>query len=239
MTERDVSYRAADGQRIAGALLIPPADRCGAALLVHGSRHERDAYGPTLPRLLAERGIAALRIDVRGRGRSSDPIPYRAMAPLQRRAVRLDVAAGVAYLARLRQVGARRIAIVAEQDGADAALPVCARDARVAACVLISGRLGAEARAAAARSRAPALCLVSKEDRRGLADMVDAYLASRHRRSRLLVYDGIGFGTTMFSAWQFEHPGEPPIEETIAEWLAGVVGYAAKGRPRRAREGSR
>ncbi|HSE97845.1 MAG TPA: hypothetical protein VLD57_06195, partial [Blastocatellia bacterium] len=79
-----------------------------------------------------------------------------------------------------------------------------------------------------ASTRFPIFCLVSKEDRRGFKDMTDTYLSSDHSLSRLKVFEGIGFGTTMFSAWQYEFPKEEPIEQTIGAWLADRLKEATK-----------
>lgn len=229
MTGRAVTLDAADGQRIAGTLWQPEAAAVPGVVLVPGSVHERDAYGQALPRLLGAH-VAALALDIRGRGGSREPVPFHAMGPAQRAAVRLDVEAAAAYLARQPGIDAGRIAVVAEQDSADPAVLACASNGAVAGAALISGRLSAASKRALRALRAPVLCLVSKEDRHGLRDMVDAYLASPDRRSRLIVFEGIGFGTTMFGAWQFLHPQEAPIEQAVAEWLIGILGAGGQTR---------
>jgi hypothetical protein len=67
----------------------------------------------------------------------------------------------------------------------------------------------------------PVFALVSSEDRDGLRTATDAYLAASENGSRLEVFKGLGFGTTMFSTRQFEHPDAEPLESMIADWLAG------------------
>lgn len=219
--EREVTFKAADGWQITGSVQIPGSkSKAPGVVLVHGSRHEKDAYGQALPRLLNGQRIAMLRIDIRGRGASREPLAFSSMAPEQRRAVRLDVEAAIDFLASQAGVDSRRIAVVAEQDSANAAVFASAGDRRVAAYVLISGRLSRTAKDAISKIPAPVFCLVSKEDRRGFKDMTDAYLAAKNGQSRLKVFEGLGFGTTMFSAWQFEFPNETPIEEMIGTWLA-------------------
>lgn len=224
--ERNVSFRAADGWRIRGTLQIPEGKtRFPGVALLHGSRHESDAYGnassPGLPQSLNELGMVTLRIDIRGRGASREPLPYCDMAPGQRQAVRLDVDAAINFLASQRSVDARRLGVVVEQDTAQPALPVVRKDRRVLACVMISGRLDSSRPEPIRRFRTPVFCIVSKEDRRGFHDMVDVYLASASKQSRLKVFKGMPLGTTMFSAWRYEFPNEKPIEDLIAEWLSG------------------
>lgn len=221
VTEKNVTFATSDGWQIAGSLQIPKIKgKTPGVVLVHGSRHEKDAYGQTLPQMLWDRSFATLRIDIRGRGASSAPLGFHSMAPGQRKGVRLDVEAAIGFLTSQSGVDRRRIAIAAEQDSADATVIACATNRRVATYVLISGRLSRQAKDAITTISAPIFCLVSKEDGRGFKDMTDAYLASGNAHSRLKVFDGIGFGTTMFSAWQFEFPDEQPIEQMIADWLA-------------------
>ncbi|HET9530635.1 MAG TPA: hypothetical protein VFQ92_09805 [Blastocatellia bacterium] len=226
--EREVTFKTEDGWRIAGALSIPDAkSKAPGVVLVHGSRHEKDAYGQALPRLLNEQAVATLRIDIRGRGASREPLRFNSMPPEQRRLVRLDIAAAVDFLSSQPGIDSRRIAVIAEQDSASPAVVACAKDRRVAAFVLISGRLTHQAKDKIASTSFPIFCLVSKEDRRGFKDMTDAYLTSKHRLSRLRVFEGIGFGTTMFSAWQYEFPKEQPIEQMIGIWLTDRLKEAA------------
>jgi dienelactone hydrolase len=226
--ERGIVIEAADGWQLAGKIYVPPGEhQAPGVVLIHGSRHESDGYGHIssqgLPPALKERELAMLRIDIRGRGASREPLEFHAMTPEQRKAVRLDVRASLDCLAAQPGVDAKRLALVVEQDSADAALRASAKDRRVAAYVLISGRLNQATKEAIAAITAPVFCLVSKEDRRGFKDMTDVYLLSKNRRSRLKVFDGIGLGTTMFSAWAYEYPKEQPIEEMIGVWLAEML----------------
>jgi hypothetical protein len=209
VSDVDVRFAASDGWPLAGLLRRPPNDPAApVAVLVPGSVHERDAF-TTLADALGERGVASLRIDIRGRGGSRGEVPYARMAPGQRRAVALDV------LAAVDQSSA--VVVVAEQDTAAHAVAGIAEDPRVRAVVLLSPR-------GYLRSLdVPVFALVSSEDRDGLRAATDAYLAASEIGSRLEVFKGLGFGTTMFSTRQFEHPDAEPLESMIADWLASVL----------------
>jgi hypothetical protein len=217
----EVAVVASDGWRIGGLLSCPASsDReVPAALLVPASRHERDAY-TAIAAALAERGVASLRIDVRGRGTSRGTTTYAQMTPRQRRRVSLDVTAAFDHLAGINGLDPRRLALAAEQDTAADALTAVGGDERLQAVVLLSARDSARCVGAVERRSVPVFGLVSKEDREGLRATADAYLAGAQDTSRLEVFDGLGFGITMLSARQFEHPDAEPLEVMIADWLA-------------------
>lgn len=233
--EREVAFKTSDGWQIRGLLHVRRGEtKAPGVVFIHASRHESDAYGnlsaPGIPQTLSQRGIATLRIDIRGRGASREPRVFNTLAPAERDGVRFDVEAAISFLAAQPGVDATRIGIVAEQDSANEALLAGAKDKRIAAFILISGRLGNVAKKAMAASAAPVYCLVSKEDRRGFQDMTDAYLASKNKHSRLRVFEGLAMGTTMFSTWRFERANEPPIDEIAAEWMAERLTTTKKAR---------
>jgi hypothetical protein len=220
--DAEVEIAAADGWPIKGLLSCPAVTPTNApvpaVLLVPASRHERDAF-TVIAGSLADRRIASLRIDVRGRGASRGATPYSRMAPRQRQRVALDVAAGIDHLAGSSGIDSRRLALGAEQDTAADALEAVGGDERVCAVVVLSARHGGRCAGAVGRRSLPVFGLVSKEDRQGLRATVDAYLAGTPDTSRLEVFDGLGFGTTMLSTRQFEHADAEPLEDMIADWL--------------------
>jgi hypothetical protein len=226
-TDQEVEFLAADGWPLRGLLRSPtgevatggPDDRppVPAAVLVPGSRHERDAY-TTLAAALDAVGVASLRIDIRGRGSSLGARQYSRMAPGQRQRVALDAAAALDHLAGTAGIDPQRLGFVGEQDTAADALAGVEGDLRLGAVVLLSARHGR--RLADAVQHRPVFGLVSKEDRDGLRATVDAYLSAAPGVSRLEVLSGLGFGTTMFSTRQFEHADAEPLESMIAGWLS-------------------
>jgi dienelactone hydrolase len=216
-----VQLKASDGWLLGGTL-HRPAGRGSfpGVVLVPGSRHEQDAYGPDIVAMFTTMGVAVLAIDLRGRGASRGTVPLADMAPGQRLDVRLDVASAIDHLAQNATAGVHPICVVTEQDSSAPTLLACADDPRVVGVAVLSPRLGNVSRRAASRAGQPVCIIVSKEDRQGLRDSVDLYTASRDPRNRLVLLDGVGIGTTMFSTWRFEHRDEPPIEESVVSWLA-------------------
>jgi len=226
--ETEVTFKTSDGWKIFGLLHVPSNHgKVPAVVFVHGSRHENDAYGnlsaPGMPQSLNQRGVATLRIDIRGRGGSRGPRNFFSMPPEERMRVALDIDAAIQLIAGQAGVDGRRIGIVAEQDSTSAAILAGARNRRVRGFVFISGRLNQPAKEAIGATSAPIMCLVSKEDRHGFQDMTDAFIASRSNRSRIKVFENLALGTTMFSTWRNEYPHQEPIDENAAHWLADIL----------------
>jgi dienelactone hydrolase len=111
--------------------------------------------------------------------------------------------------------------MVAEEEGAEAAVAGWGGDTRVKAMALISGRLSGPAKDSIASERElPLFLIVSSEDKRGFADMTDAYFLSTNRESDIEVYRGLGIGTAMFKAFQSKFPNEKPLQQTIGDWIS-------------------
>ena len=224
-SDEPVVFEAGDGWTLVGTLCLPDLEPpSSGVVLVHGSMHEQDAfvYGVGLPAVLAERGIASLRFDIRGRGSSRAPRPWQSLTPVERRAVTLDVTAGVDLL-RSRTAHGVQIGVVGEQDTAASVVDAVCRDRGVAALVLLSPRLRRTSIANLAVRSVPTWVMVSKEDRLALRDAAGAYSVAPAPVSELHVESGLGFGTTMFMARAFEQPDEPTVEATLADWLSRVL----------------
>jgi dienelactone hydrolase len=253
-TQKEISFQTDDGWTIYGTLYLP-ADAATertvpAALLLHAAGHDRDAFAsfvyPGIAQILASEGIAALGIDWRGRGQSIGEIEYHSFTDEQREKICLDVKAGLNFLASLSEIDSSRMAILAEESSADWAILGSDGDGRVKALAFISGRFGDKARARlASRDRTPVLCVVSKEDKPGFADMAALYARSKSEESDFRLYEDMGIGTTMFALWRYRYPDErgvgflakqgvdtekiglfpkdpgleKPIEDVICEWI--------------------
>ena len=228
--DQSVTFPSRDGWPLSGVLRRPDAGRAEptapplGAVLVHGSHHERDTwvYGLSLPDVLAARGIASIRFDIRGRGESRAPRPWRALAPLERNAVADDVLAAAALLRDRAGISHGRLVLVGEQDTARHVVAAAATSDEVGALVLLSPRLDATSLGRLAARTLPTCALVSKEDRRSLRDSTAAYLAGADT-GELHVFSGLGFGATMFMARAFEHADETPLQMIIADWIDRVL----------------
>ncbi|HXG68262.1 MAG TPA: dienelactone hydrolase family protein [Blastocatellia bacterium] len=255
LLEREISLQTEDGWTIYGTFHLPSgadSERLApAALLLHGPGHDRDAFAsfvyPGMAQLLAMQGIAALRVDLRGRGQSIGEQEYHSFTDEQRAQIPLDVKAALRFLSSQPEIDRDRLAIFAEEVSAEWAVIGSAGNSHVKALAFLSGRLSAQARALLAANRhTPILCVVSKEDRRGFADMAAVYANSDSAESDFRLYEDMGVGTTMFAVWRYRYPDErgvgflakqgvdtekiglvpkdpgdeKPIEEVICNWIA-------------------
>jgi len=139
---RDVSIRAPQGHVLAGTFTVPPnAGRLPAAVLITGlSPHERnngDAPWMTLRDVadaLGRAGIAALRVDDRGIGKSTGD-----NATLTSFDKADDVRTEVAWLREQPGVDPKRIMLVGYSEGGLIAPMVAAGDPSIAALVTLAG----------------------------------------------------------------------------------------------------
>ena len=227
--EHEVAFETDDGWTIYGTLSLPRGSSEGekwpAVLLLHSSGHDQETFNkhyavPGLSQTFALSGIASLRIDWRGRGKSIGAQEFHSFTQAQRKSVRLDVKAAVNYLASQKNIDPSRIAVIAEEFSADAAVCGSMGDPRVKLFAFVSGRLGQTAKDYLADEPLPVLCVVSNDDRRGFADMTEVYSRSKNAQSDIWVYRNASIGTTMFYLWRHRFPKERPIDEKIADWVS-------------------
>jgi pimeloyl-ACP methyl ester carboxylesterase len=141
--EQDVAYEnTATNVRLAGSLTIPPgAGPFPAVLLIAGSGPlDRDetlfGHKPflVLADHLTRRGIAVLRVDKRGIGKSTGDHAKATTADFAS-----DVEAGVQFLKSRPEVDARKISLVGHSEGGLIAPLVATRNPAVTSIVLLAG----------------------------------------------------------------------------------------------------
>ncbi|HXG64597.1 MAG TPA: alpha/beta fold hydrolase [Blastocatellia bacterium] len=230
--DREITFQAEDGWHIYGTLSTPgdvaEGESLPAVLLLHSAGHDQETFHqhyaiPGLSQIFTTRRIASLRIDWRGRGKSIGAKEFHSFTQAERERVYLDVKAAIDFLASQEGIDANRLAVLAEEVSADAAVLGSIGDPRVRLFVFLSGRLGEKAKAYLAGPSAPVLCLVSSDDRPGFRDMAQVYSTSKNSRSEILVYPNLSIGTTMFYLWRRRFPNEKPIDEQIADHVSGYL----------------
>ena len=141
--EEDVAYENKQANvRLAGTLTVPEGKGpYPAALLITGSGpQDRDeslmGHKPflVLADYLTRRGIAVLRVDDRGIGKSTGNFAAATTADFA-----TDVQAGVAYLKSRAQIDSKRIGLIGHSEGGVIAPMVAAHDPSIAFIVLMAG----------------------------------------------------------------------------------------------------
>ena len=131
-----------DTQKLVGTLTIPKTGTAPfpAVVIISGSGPQ-DRDGSTvlnLYRLIAERlsanGVAVLRVDDRGAGKSSIPSKATSYRDLIN-----DSRAAFEFLTHRSEIDGKRIALAGHSEGAETALTIAAEDPRVAAIMSLAG----------------------------------------------------------------------------------------------------
>ena len=138
--EQEISFETEDGWTITGALHLPDDMDAGgkipAVLLVHGARHDRNAYHHLAP-LLVKKNLAVLRIDWRGRGKSrfkdgkTHDVDQLSQSDDGWIKVHVDVKAAIDFLASLKGVDPDRIGVVAATFATNQVLLAAQADSRL------------------------------------------------------------------------------------------------------------
>jgi dienelactone hydrolase len=209
-----VTFRAKDGVQIAGALYQPSRRPAPCVILVHMLARSRDDWQALASRL-ADAGIAALAIDLRGHGSSgADPrTDPRAAQDLS--ADLLDVQAARAFLASRPDLGLTSVGIAGASIGANLAVLAAASDPTIRSIALLSPgleyrRLYTEA-ALRKYGERPALMIASQEDGYATRSVRRLEKAGTGVREVRLV-NGAGHGTVMLAR-------QPDLISLVLEWF--------------------
>jgi pimeloyl-ACP methyl ester carboxylesterase len=209
-----VTFHAKDGVPITASFYQPSRRPAPCVILVHMLSRSRDDWQALATRL-ADAGIAALALDLRGHGASgADPRPDAGTAA-DMSADLLDVQAARSFLASRPDLGVTNIGILGASVGANLAAAAAAADPTVRSIALLSPgleyrRVYAEA-ALRKYGERPALMISSQEDGYSTRSVRRLQKAGTGVREARLV-NGAGHGTMMLSR-------EPDLVSVILEWF--------------------
>ncbi len=212
-TGRPVAIRDEGGGTIAGTLWEPAQKPSAAVLLLHMQTRTKDDWNQLGSRL-ADAGVAALAIDVRGLASPADPDARVDSAPLL-----ADVRAALAFLAGRPDIRPNSLGIVGASMGANLAALAASGDPRVRGIVLLSPGLdyrGLRTEAALKKyAERPALLVASRKDPYALRSVEDlAKDASGPREQRIV--DAPAHGTELLAR-------EPDLGGAVIDWVRRVL----------------
>lgn len=210
-----VAFKTRRGNLLHATLAMPQssAERVPAVLIIstpnnaHSSQPESASNLSDLSPIVTSAGAAALTLTSK---QSKTSLSQS-----------LEVRAAIDFLATQKGIDNSRLGIVAAGATAQAAVDGCRGDTRVSALALLSGRLDAKAKEQIAGS--PDLSLlfvVSADDKKGFADMTDAYLRSREDNADIRVFNDLGSGSEMLNAFHDKYPNQTPLSTSIGQWIA-------------------
>jgi pimeloyl-ACP methyl ester carboxylesterase len=211
-TQQQVNFKTEDGVSI-GATLYLPSRPAPAVILLHPLTRSREDWRAVGQRL-AEAGIAALAIDLRGHG-ASDPPPV-ATSGGELTGMSLDIKAARAFLAGRREVVQGRVGLLGASVGANLAVTAAAADPSVRTLALLSPGLDYRGiRTEAALNRyggRPVLMVGSSEDNYVMISMRRLSGGAGAGTREQLVLDGAGHGTAMVAR-------RPELIGVLVDWF--------------------
>jgi dienelactone hydrolase len=206
-----------DGWELVGDLTLPAAGRAPAVLMLNQAAGNRDAYR-ALARQLAARGIASLRLDLRGHGES---VNLGAFVPGEVRRDPLiwdaeqDVTAALTWMRNLSAIDGTRIAVVGASYSGEEMAEAGRLGGYAAAYVALSpGSFEEVSIDGIDASGVPWLFVVSRDER--FLQEITTEVRRRSDTVELVVVPGSAHASNLLEA----HPG---MAERIAVWLATVL----------------
>lgn len=210
-----VTFRTKDGVAIAASFYQPSRRPTPCVILVHMLTRSRDDW-QALGSRLADAGIAALAIDLRGHGASgpdprADPAAAQDLSPDV-----LDVQAARAFLASRPDLGVTSVGIAGASIGANLAALAAAADPGIRSIALLSPGLDYRNLHTDAALRKygprPLLMVSSEEDGYSTRSVRRLQKAAGAGNRDVLVLNGAGHGTMMLSR-------QPDLVARLVAWF--------------------
>ena len=218
----DVTLRTPDGW-VLGADLHLPAGAVAAApvpavVLMHTGRSDRAVFG-RLAKLMARRGVAALSLDWRGRGTSTNLGRFVDFTREQQQTIRRDVTAAYDHLCTLPEIDGGRLGVLGIAHGAGYGAEGALGDPRTRAVALMTAYhlLDDRQRIALESGEVAVLCVACTPNTASAGAMREVYRVSANRSSRLIEYPEGVLGYQLFDL-------HPDLEPAIVDWFAEVLG---------------
>ncbi len=199
---------------------VPAPTTLGAVILLHMMPATRQSWAP-FQRVLAERGLASLAIDLRGHGESTKAdgvtLAYQKFTDQQHIQSLNDVRAAYEWI-RAKKIEPARIALVGASIGANLALQFLAEEPQIIAAALLSpginyhGVTAADAAEKILPHQGVWMGASRGDDEESVAavQQLEPLLAVEQQVTKIV--DNHGHGTAMFDA-------DPALMAEVADWL--------------------
>lgn len=202
------------GWELVGDLMLPPTQApVPGVLLLHKANGERSVYRP-LALELAERGIASLRLDLRGHGESTNQGRFEpggeAPSPLIWDA-EADVAAAFSFLQSHPRIDAERIGVIGSSYSGEEMAEAGRLHGYAKAYVAISPGSFSEASITSMDTSGAAWLFVASKNERYVKDITEAVLA-QSESSEVIIVPGTKHATDILI-------DNPEMAERVAVWL--------------------
>lgn len=213
-----VTLAAADGTALHASYGTAANAQYGV-VFVHAAGRSREDWSGVAQRCVRQ-GMMAITLDLRGHGAPPAPGAPPALAAADYAAMVQDVAAAARHL---RDAGAKRVALVGAELGANLALNVAADDPGIVSVLLLSPGMdikGVTTPDAVKRYGARPLLIVASEDDAYATRSAKALAATAAGEKRIELYKSAGKGTRMLNQ-------EPTLEGLLvgflgSHWEAGA-----------------
>ncbi len=214
----EVTISTPDGWRL-GADLFLPADAVSApaVVLMHTGRSDREVFD-RLASLLAARGVAALALDWRGRGASTNLGRFVDFTSEQQNAVAGDVVAAYDYLATRSEIDGDWFAVLGIAHGAGYGANGALGDERTRAVALMTAYhlLVPEQVEVLQSGEVAVLCVAGTSNKMSSGALREIYKTSTNPNSRLMEFREGVLGYQLFDL-------HTDLEPAIADWFAEVL----------------
>ncbi len=225
----DAELKTEDNVKIAATYTKPEGPGKHAAfLLVHVLGGKKEDWGD-FPAAAAKAGYAVLAIDMRGHGKSENPLAKdrqkRDIAKWEKdewMMVLKDIKAAKAFLAAKAEVDAKKIVVMGASIGGNLALHYAVEDTEVKAVAALSpgeNYKGVSAPDAMDKYDRPFFAAASEDDAYSAASMKRLMGRAKHRIKNAITYQAAGHGTKMFGAE--DKPGNLTTE--IFDWAKAAT----------------
>lgn len=210
-----------DGWQLGADLFLPvgadASEPVPAVVLMHTGRSDREVFD-RLAHLLAARGVAALALDWRGRGASTNLGRFVDFTAEQQAAVAGDVTASYDRLAALPEIDGTRLATLGIAHGAGYGANGALGDERTSALGMMTAYhlLDPEQEHVLRAGDVAVLCVACTPNTMSSGALRAIYEQSTNSRSRLMEFPEGVLGYQLFEL-------HPDLEPVIADWFAEVL----------------